>query len=121
MSFVSEEWAAILWNWLVKLSNFVSFIQTYLYKTNKRPVPPSKAFDAVNYDILLSKIGKYTRGCVSVDLFKSYLANYHTYVAIESYFDGLSGEYCSSRISTFCGVPQGSLLDLRFSSFVSTI
>ena len=61
-----------------------------------------KAFDTVNYDILLSKLKNYGfRGVVN-DWFKSYLIGRRQYTTINGYI--------SDSPRTLCGVPQGSVL-----------
>ena len=61
-----------------------------------------KAFDTVNYDILLSKLENYGfRGVVS-DRCKSYLIGRRQYTTVNGYI--------SDSQQTFCGVPQVSVL-----------
>ena len=61
----------------------------------------SKAFDTIDYHILLAKLYHYgIRGCL-LDWFKSYLTDRKQYV----YYNG----YSSSRQTVTCGVPQGSI------------
>ena len=61
-----------------------------------------KAFDTVNYDILLSKLENYGfRGVVN-DWFKSYLIGRRQYTTVNGYI--------SDSHQTLCGVPQGSVL-----------
>ena len=61
-----------------------------------------KAFDTVNYDILLSKLKNYGfRGVVN-DWFKSYLIGRRQYTTVNGYI--------SDSHRTLCGVPQGSVL-----------
>ena len=61
-----------------------------------------KAFDTVDFDILLSKMQHYGFQGISNDWFKSYLNNRTQYVEI----DGKK----SSLLTMSCGVPQGSIL-----------
>ena len=62
----------------------------------------SKAFDTINFDMLLDKLDHYgIRGC-SLDWFRSYLTDRKQYV----YYNGVS----STMRTTSCGVPQGSIL-----------
>lgn len=60
-----------------------------------------KAFDTVNYDILLSKLGHYGFKGVVNDSFKSYLIGRRQYTTVNGYI---------SDHQTFSGVPQGSVL-----------
>ena len=61
-----------------------------------------KAFDTVNYDILLSKLKNYGfRGVVN-DQFKSYLIGRRQYTTVNG--------YVSDSHRTLCGVPQGFVL-----------
>ena len=62
-----------------------------------------KAFDTVDYQILLAKLNHYGIRGVSNDWFKSYLSNRHQYVSINGYGSGLA--------ATNCGVPLGSLVE----------
>ena len=62
----------------------------------------SKAFDAVNHNILFDKLNYYGIRGLSLDWFKSYLSNRFQYVE----FNGCR----SSRKLISCGVPQGSIL-----------
>ena len=61
-----------------------------------------KAFDTVDYQILLAKLNHYEIRGVSNDWFKSYLSNCSQYVSINGYESGLA--------AINCGVPQGSVL-----------
>ena len=61
-----------------------------------------KAFDTVDYQILLVKLNQYGIRGVSNDWFKSYISNRNQYVFINGY---------ESRLAVLnCGVPQGSVL-----------
>ena len=65
-----------------------------------------KAFDAVNYDILLSKLENYGfRGVVN-DWFKSYLIGRRQNTTVNGYI--------SDSHQTLCGVPKGSVLEPLF-------
>ena len=61
-----------------------------------------KAFDTVDYQILLAKLNPYGIRGVSNDWFKSYLSNHSQYVPINGY---------ESYLAVInCGVPHGSAL-----------
>ena len=62
----------------------------------------SKAFDTVNFEILLSKLDKYGVRGTQHDWFKSYLTNRKQYVRM--------GKSDSDMLTMTCGVPQGSTL-----------
>ena len=65
-----------------------------------------KAFDTVNYDILLSKLENYGfRGVVN-DWFKSYLIGRRQNTTVNGYI--------SDSHQSLCGVPQGSVLEPLF-------
>ena len=61
-----------------------------------------KAFDTVDYQILLAKLNGYGIRGVSNGWFKSYLSNRSQYVSINRYESGFA--------AINCGVPQGSVL-----------
>ena len=61
-----------------------------------------KAFDTVNYDILLKKLHKYRIRGVVYDWFVSYLSERSQYVSFLY--------HNSSQLKITCGVPQGSIL-----------
>ena len=61
-----------------------------------------KAFDTVDYQILLAKLNHYGIWGVSNDWFKSYLSNRNQYVSINGYGSGPA--------ALRCGVHQGSIL-----------
>ena len=61
-----------------------------------------KAFDTVNYDILLSKLENYGCRGVANDWFRSYLIGRRQYTTVNGHI--------SDAHETLCGVPQGSAL-----------
>ena len=74
----------------------------------------SKAFDSLNYKILLSKLQYYGLQANALLLLKSYLYGRSQYVRIEN------EKSCSHPIS--CGIPQGSVLgSLLFNIFINDI
>ena len=64
----------------------------------------SKAFDTINHDLLIAKLGAYGFDTASLKLIRSYLTNtsYSTSYLVNTSF--------SSWSKLFLGVPQGSLL-----------
>lgn len=74
----------------------------------------TKAFDTLNYKILLQKLKYYEIANKSHDLLESYLINITQYV----YYDKISSETMVIK----CGVPQGSILGpLLFIIYVNDI
>ena len=72
----------------------------------------SKAFDTLNFDILLRKLQPYGIDGVSLNLIKSYLTNRFQYVQYENADSGL--------LEVKTGIPQGSSLGPLFSAFLLT-
>ena len=62
----------------------------------------SKAFDSLNYDIILSKLTYYGLQQSALRLLTSYLLDRCQYVQLDN--------VKSSKHSTTCGIPQGSVL-----------
>ena len=63
----------------------------------------SKAFDTLNFDILLHKFQNYGVTGISLDLIKSYLTNRYQYVRYEN--------HDSDQLIIKTGIPQGSIWD----------
>ena len=61
-----------------------------------------KAFDTVNYAILIEKLSYYGFRGIPLNLIKSFLLNRKQYVSINGFE--------SNKLGTTCGVPQGSTL-----------
>ena len=72
-----------------------------------------KAFDAVDYQILLAKLNHYGIREVSNDCFKSYLSNRNQYVSMNGY------EFSLTVIN--CGVPQGFALGPKSSNKICKV
>ena len=74
----------------------------------------SKAFDSLNYDILLSKLQFYGLQSNALQLLKSYLSDRSQYVQIDN--------VRSSSHSVSCGITQGSVMgSLLFNIFINDI
>ena len=70
----------------------------------------SKAFDTLNFDILLRKLQHYGIDSNSLNLIKSYLTNRFQYVQFEN--------SDSSLLEVKTGIPQGSILGPLFFSIL---
>ena len=74
----------------------------------------SKAFDTLNFDILLNKLKYYGVHGTSLALIKSYLTNRYQYVQFEN--------SASELLEIVTGIPQGSILGhLFFSVFINDL
>ena len=74
----------------------------------------SKAFDLVNYDILLAKLDKYRTGTSTVDWFRSYLTGRTQVVPISGVLSG--------PLNLDVRVPQGSILGpFLFSIYINNL
>ena len=74
----------------------------------------SKAFNSVNYNLLLTKLEAYVLDNISVKFFRSYFSNRYQKCKINNSFSQWK------RVLT--GVPQGSILEpLLFNIFIKDI
>ena len=74
----------------------------------------SKAFNSVNYNLLLTKLEAYVLDNISVEFFRSYISNRYQKCKINNSFSQWK------RVLT--GVPQGSILEpLLFNIFIKDI
>ena len=92
---------------------------TIMYELDNSHIPCaifldlSKAFDTLNYKILLRKLKYYGLGNVAYNLIKNYLTNRQQFVKL--------GNVKSKLIPMLIGVPQGSIWGLCCLAYISTI
>lgn len=70
----------------------------------------TKAFDTVDYDLLLSKLEKLGIRGISLKWFETYLKGRNQYVSLKCETNNIHTNVCSDSLQVCTGVPQGSVL-----------
>ena len=93
-------------NALIKFTEFISEALEQKLSGVSLFIDLKKAFDTVNYHILISKLERYSFRGKKLDLIKSYISDRSQYVFLNS--------KTSNSIDVNYGVPQGSILGPTF-------
>ena len=87
---------------LIQLMDLIATGADYNHISAALSIDLSAAFDTVNHSILLEKLEYYGFDTATLDWFRSYLIDRSAYVVI--------GSANSTPTTTFCGIPQGSVI-----------
>ena len=116
---ITEQQYGFRSNHSTELATF-KLTDTIMYELDNSHIPCaifhdlSKAFDTLNYKILLRKLKYYGLGNVAYNLIENYLTNRQQFVKL--------GNVKSKLISMLIGVPQGSILGpLLFSIYINDL